>query len=60
MASSNRDSGAGTRAACKRFTYATFENAQADVRAIDDFHETDIHSARESWVTLDRGPHPVD
>jgi hypothetical protein len=60
MASSNRDSGAGTRAARERFTYAAFEHAQAYVRAIDDFHETDVHSARESWVTLNRGPQPVD
>ena len=43
MASSDRDSGAGARAARKRFTDAAFENAQADVRAIDDFHEPDVH-----------------
>src|SRR5688572_24485679 len=53
VTSSNRDSRACTRAAGKGFADSTLVNAQPDVRAIDDFHETHVHSARESWVALD-------
>src|ERR1043165_5316145 len=60
VASPNGNSGARTGAAGQCFPDAAFEDAQADVPAVDDFHESDVHAIRESWVTLDRRPQPID
>jgi hypothetical protein len=60
MTSADRHRGACAGAAGQRFANTAFEDAQADVRAIDDFHETDIHSFRKAWVTLDGGPESID
>jgi len=60
MSSADRDRGACAGTAGQCFTDATLEDAQPDVRAVDDFHEADIHAFRESWVFLDGGPEPVE
>ena len=59
MSSADRDSGARAGAAGERFADATLEDAQPDVRAIDDFHEADVHALREARVTLDGGPETI-
>src|SRR5688572_6040646 len=60
MTSADGDSRASSGAARQGFADAAFENTQPDVRAIDDFHEADVHAVRESWVALDRGAQAID
>src|SRR6187200_204094 len=59
MSSADRDSRARAGAAGERFAGATLVDAQADVRAIHDFHESHVHSLRKARVTLDGGTEPV-
>ena len=54
------DSGARTRATGQRFSGATLEDAQPDVRTVDDFHETDVHAIGKARMTFDGWPEAVD
>src|SRR5687767_11964825 len=57
--SAYRDSGAGARAAGLRLARATLENAQADVRTVDDLHEAHVHAPRKPRMALDGRAEPV-
>ncbi len=51
-----RDRRACTRAACKRFARATFENAQLHRATAHDLHETRVHPLRKARVMFDNRP----
>jgi hypothetical protein len=59
MSSADRDCRACTGAASERFARATLEDAQPDVRAIHDFHESHVHALRKARVTFDGRTEPV-
>src|SRR3954469_9110494 len=59
VSSADRDSRARSCAAGERFARAAPEDAQPDVSAIDDFHESHVHALRKTRVMFDRGTESI-